>query len=163
MIIYNALIGRSLKSVKIKDGKIEEVTDNVKSGDINAGGNRLIPGVIDVHTHGCIGMDTMDADFEPMCKFYAEHGTTSFLPTTMTMGYDALEKVTNTKTDFDGANILGFHFEGPYISPKHKGAQNEKYIKNPSVEDGGADIFLDSKRSRQICTRKSELQLIFLI
>ena len=163
IIIYNALIGRSLKSVKIKDGKIEEVTDNVKSGDINAGGNRLIPGLIDVHTHGCIGMDTMDADFEPMCKFYAEHGTTSFLPTTMTMGYDALEKVTNTKTDFDGANILGFHFEGPYISPKHKGAQNEKYIKNPSVEDGGADIFLDSKRSRQICTRKSELQLIFLI
>ena len=96
MIIYNALI------------------DNVKSGDINAGGNRLVPGLIDVHTHGCIGMDTMDADFEPMCKFYAEHGTTSFLPTTMTMGYDALEKVTNTKTDFDGANILCFHFEGPY-------------------------------------------------
>ena len=80
-----------------------------------------------MHTHGCIGMDTMDADFEPMCKFYAEHGTTSFLPTTMTMGYDALEKVTNTKTDFDGANILGFHFEGPYISPKHKGAQNVSF------------------------------------
>lgn len=100
-----------------------------------------------MHTRGCIGMDTMDADFEPMCKFYAEHGTTSFLPTTMTMGYDALEKVTNTETDFDGANILGFHFEGPYISPKHKGAQNEKYIKNPSVEDGGADIFLDCLNS----------------
>ena len=100
-----------------------------------------------MHTHGCIGMDTMDADFEPMCKFYAEHGTTSFLPITMTMGYDALEKVTNTKTDFEGANILGFHFEGPYISPKHKGAQNEKYIKNPSVDDGGADIFLDCLNS----------------
>lgn len=135
MIIYNALIGGCLKSVIIKDGKIAEVTDNINSGDINAGGNRLIPGLIDVHTHGCVGSDTMDADFEPMCRFYAEHGTTSFLPTTMTMGYDALERVTNAETDFAGANILGFHFEGPYISHKHKGAQNEKYIKNPSYED----------------------------
>ena len=135
MIIYNALIGGCLKSVIIKDGKIAEVTDNINSGDINAGGNRLIPGLIDVHTHGCAGSDTMDADFEPMCRFYAEHGITSFLPTTMTMGYDSLERVTNAETDFAGANILGFHFEGPYISPKHKGAQNEKYIKNPSYED----------------------------
>ena len=135
MIIYNALIGGCLKSVIIKDGKIAEVTDNINSGDINAGGNRLIPGLIDVHTHGCVGSDTMDADFEPMCRFYAEHGITSFLPTTMTMGYDALERVTNAETDFKGANILGFHFEGPYISHKHKGAQNEKYIKNPSNED----------------------------
>ena len=135
MIIYNALIGEDLKSVKTENGKIAEIADNVKSGDIDAGGNRLIPGLIDVHTHGCIGMDTMDADFEPMCRFYAEHGTTSFLPTTMTMGYEALERVTSAKTDFAGANILGFHFEGPYISPKHKGAQNENYIKNPSIED----------------------------
>lgn len=135
MVIYNAEIGGKLKSVIIKDGIIEDVVDNTGSGDIDAGGNRLIPGLIDVHTHGCIGMDTMDADFEPMCRFYAEHGTTSFLPTTMTMGYDALERVTNAKTDFTGANILGFHFEGPYISAKHKGAQNEKYIKNPSARD----------------------------
>ena len=73
MIIYNALIGGCLKSVIIKDGKIAEVTDNINSGDINAGGNRLIPGLIDVHTHGCVGLDTMDANFEPMCRFYAEH------------------------------------------------------------------------------------------
>ena len=135
MVIYNALISGELKSVVISEGKIVSVESNRNNGDIDAGGNRLIPGFIDVHTHGCIGMDTMDADFEPMCKFYAEHGTTSFLPTTMTMGYDALERVTNAKTDFEGANILGFHFEGPYISPKHKGAQNERYIKKPSVED----------------------------
>ncbi|MDD6204602.1 MAG: N-acetylglucosamine-6-phosphate deacetylase [Firmicutes bacterium] len=135
MIIYNALIGRKLRSVKTRNGKIEEVADNIIAGDIDACGKRLIPGLIDVHTHGCIGMDTMDADFEPMCRFYAEHGITSFLPTTMTMGYDALERVTNAKTDFAGANILGFHFEGPYISAKHKGAQNEKFIKKPSVED----------------------------
>lgn len=135
MIIYNAEIGGKLKSVKIVNGIIENVCENVGKGDIDAEGNRLIPGLIDVHTHGCIGFDTMDADFKPMCRFYAEHGTTSFLPTAMTMGYDALERVTNAETDFPGANILGFHFEGPYISVKHKGAQNEKYIKNPSIKE----------------------------
>lgn len=133
MIIYNAEISGKLRSVTINDGIIENVGENLSHGDIDAEGNRLIPGLIDVHTHGCIGFDTMDADFEPMCRFYAEHGTTSFLPTTMTMGYDDLERVTKAEIDFFGANILGFHFEGPYISAKHKGAQNEKYIKNPSV------------------------------
>ena len=135
MIIYNAEINGELKTVKLKDGKIVSVEPNTGRGDIDAGGNLLLPGLIDVHTHGCIGMDTMDADFAPMCRFYAEHGTTSFLPTTMTMGYDALERVTKAKTDFPGAEILGFHFEGPYISEKHKGAQNPAYIKKPSAEE----------------------------
>ena len=135
MIIYNAEVNGELKTVVTDGGKIISVEENRQSGDINAEGCRLIPGLIDVHTHGCIGMDTMDANFEPMCRFYAEHGTTSFLPTTMTMGYDSLLKVVNAKTDFKGADILGFHFEGPYISEKHKGAQNEKYIKNPSVTE----------------------------
>ena len=135
MIIYNAEINGELKTVKLDGGKIVSVEPDTGRGDIDAGGNLLLPGLIDVHTHGCIGMDTMDADFAPMCRFYAEHGTTSFLPTTMTMGYDALERVTQAKTDFPGAEILGFHFEGPYISEKHKGAQNPAYIKKPSAAE----------------------------
>ena len=135
MIIYNAEINGELKTVKLDGGKIVSVEPDTGRGDIDAGGNLLLPGLIDVHTHGCIGMDTMDADFAPMCRFYAEHGTTSFLPTTMTMGYDALERVTQAKTDFPGAEILGFHFEGPYISEKHKGAQNPAYIKKPSAKE----------------------------
>lgn len=135
MIISNALIDGRLQSIAIADGKITEITEKQLHCDIDAGGNRVIPGLIDVHTHGCIGMDTMDADFEPMCRFYAENGTTSWLPTTMTMGYDDLLRVCRAKTDFDGAQILGFHFEGPYISESRKGAQNAEYIKNPSVED----------------------------
>lgn len=135
MIIYNAEINGELKTVKLDGGKIVSVEPDTGRGDIDAGGNLLLPGLIDVHTHGCIGMDTMDADFAPLCRFYAEHGTTSFLPTTMTMGYDALERVTKAKTDFPGAEILGFHFEGPYISEKHKGAQNPAYIKKPSAKE----------------------------
>lgn len=135
LIIKNTRIGDEIKSVVIKDGKFAEICDSTDSFDLDAKGKRVIPGLIDVHTHGCIGMDTMDADFEPMCRFYAEHGTTAWLPTTMTMGYDDLKKVCNAKRDFEGAEILGFHFEGPYISEKYKGAQNPEYIKEPSVED----------------------------
>lgn len=135
MIINNARIHNEIRNLVICDGKIAEITASPVSGGIDAGGKRVIPGLIDVHTHGCIGLDTMDADFAPMCDYYARHGTTSFLPTTMTMGYDALLRVTQAKTDFPGAAVLGFHFEGPYISEKYKGAQNEKFIRNPSAAE----------------------------
>lgn len=135
MIINNALINGKLQNIVIKDGKISEITQKDVKTDINANGKRVIPGLIDVHSHGCIGKDTMDADFKAMCRFYAENGTTSWLPTTMTMDYDSLKAVSEAETDFEGANILGFHFEGPYISKKYKGAQNEAYIKNPNISE----------------------------
>ncbi len=135
MILNNALIKGELKSVEIKDGKITKISDTALSGGFDIGGRRLIPGLIDIHTHGCLGVDTMDADFAPMCRFYAEHGTTSFMPTAMTMGYDDLLRVCEAPTEHEGANIIGLHFEGPFISTKYKGAQNEKYLKPASVED----------------------------
>lgn len=136
MIIKNADIFGRLSNIYIEDGKITKITEPCDVvADIDAKNMRVIPGLIEVHSHGCIGLDTMDADFEKMCRFYAENGTTSWLATTMTMGYDDLLKVCRAKTDFEGTQILGFHFEGPYISEKYKGAQNEKYIKNPSYED----------------------------
>lgn len=138
MIINNALIDGEIKNLIISDGKIAEITDKQTPKGVDAKGRRVIPGLIDVHTHGCIGMDTMDADFEEMCRYHALNGTTAWLPTTMTMDYDSLSAVCNAKTDFKGAQILGFHFEGPYINKKCKGAQNEKYIKNPSVTDFAA-------------------------
>lgn len=135
MIINNCLVDGKIKNIVIANGKIANITEEKLPTDLDAGGKRIIPGLIDVHSHGCIGLDTMDADFEKMCKYLAQNGTTSWLPTTMTMDYESLYKVCSAKTDFFGTNILGFHFEGPFISPKYKGAQNEAYIKNPSIED----------------------------
>lgn len=135
MIINNAKLNNSIKNIVIENGKIVRITSEKLPLDLDVKGKRVIPGLIDIHTHGCIGIDTMDADFKPMCEFYAKHGITSFLPTTMTMPYEALLKVTNAKTDFPGASILGFHFEGPYISEKYKGAQNSNNIKVPSLSE----------------------------
>ncbi len=135
MILNNLIVKGKLQSIRIKDGKIAEISDTPITGGADLGGKILIPGFIDIHTHGCMGYDTMDADFSPMCRFYAQHGTTSFLPTAMTMGYDALARVCKANKNCDGANIVGLHFEGPYISAKYKGAQNENHIKAPSVEE----------------------------
>ena len=136
MVIKNAKVNGKLNNIVIKDGKITLVSEDCLSGEaIDAGGFDIIPGLIDVHTHGIMGYDTMDADFKTLCRYYAKFGTTSFLPTTMTLDISDLEKVTNAKTDFSGAQVLGFHLEGPYISKKYKGAQNEKYIRIPSVKE----------------------------
>lgn len=135
MVINNCLIKGELKSIIIKSGIIDTVKDISDDKGFDANGKRVIPGLIDIHTHGCVGNDTMDAEFEKMCRFYADCGTTSVLLTTMTMSVDHLLKVCNTKTAVKGANILGFHFEGPYISKKYKGAQNPNYIKAPDFNE----------------------------
>ena len=134
MIISNANVKGKIVSIVIENGTITEITDKCLVGDIDAKGRRVVPGMVEIHAHGCMGLDTMDANFEPMCEYLGSKGTTSWLPTTMTMDYESLKRVDEAKTDFPGTNILGFHFEGPYISPKQKGAQNEAYIKNPDLE-----------------------------
>ncbi len=135
MILNNCLIAGKLWSLTLENGKIAAISPQPVEGGVDVGGKRVIPGLVDVHTHGMLGYDTMDADFETLCRVYASCGTTSFLPTTMTMGYDDLQKVTDAQIDFAGAKILGFHFEGPYIAASQKGAQDPNNIKNPCFED----------------------------
>lgn len=135
MNINNADIFGKIKNIEIKDGIITEISDTPYQNALDIKGKRLISGLIDVHTHGCNGTDAMQGEFSKMCGFYAKHGTTSFLPTTMTMDSESLKNVCDAPCDFDGANILGIHLEGPYISKKYKGAQNEKYIKNPDIDE----------------------------
>ena len=134
-IIKNARLADGIFHLILEDGKICRITQESGLSGFDAEGRRVIPGLIDVHAHGCIGMDALDGDFAPMCDFLARHGTTSWLPTTMTMDTETLVRVTHLKTDFPGTQILGFHLEGPYISPKYKGAQNEAYIKAPDYEE----------------------------
>ncbi|QXM06267.1 N-acetylglucosamine-6-phosphate deacetylase [Crassaminicella indica] len=109
---------------------------------IDAKGNFVSPGLIDLHIHGSAGFDTMDATFEAIksiSKSIAKTGVTSFLPTTMTMSKEdikiALENIRECMhKKLDGAKILGAHLEGPFISKKYRGAQNEKYIIKPEYK-----------------------------
>lgn len=98
-------------------------------------GNYVSPGFINLHVHGCMGYDAMDEEPEAlpaMRQFQASTGVTSFLPTTMT--YDmprihrALGRIRGEMGRDEGARVLGAHLEGPFISPKHAGAQAEEQI-----------------------------------
>lgn len=110
---------------------------------IDAKGNYVSPGFIDLHVHGAMGHDVMDGDVEGLKvigKKIIENGVTSFLPTTMTMPKKAIHKaITSVKDlmaleDYQVATALGVHLEGPFINPEKKGAQNADYIIEPSVE-----------------------------
>lgn len=132
-------------SVLVENGKIKEINpSNVNDTEvIDAEGLYLSPGFIDVHIHGAGGCDTMDGTVESIntiAKTIVEHGTTSFTPTTMTVAAEdirkSMEVIKKLKEEgTEGANVLGAHLEGPFISPKAIGAQNPNFLLAPSVEN----------------------------
>lgn len=130
--------------VLVFDDKILDILDEAPKNCeiIDAKGKYVSPGFIDIHIHGNMGKDTMDATKEALttiAKSIVRHGVTSFLPTTMTMDqesiYNALDAIKSLMGyGEDKAEILGAHLEGPFINQKYKGAQNESYIIEPSYE-----------------------------
>lgn len=137
ILIKNARIDGVLSSVTVENGKILAVTEGeaAVAADrvIDARGAHLYAGLIDVHTHGMQGMDTMDGDNLPaLAAAYLAAGTTTVFPTTVTAAGDRLRELLSQDISFKGgANILGFHVEGPYVNPRAAGAQDPAYIKNP--------------------------------
>lgn len=101
----------------------------------------VIPGLIDVHTHGNSGEDFSDASYDGLCRmadYYAAHGITGFAGTTMTMPYDKIRKACEngfrfTKERQHGAHLYGIHLEGPYFSYNKRGAQNPDYLQTPDI------------------------------
>jgi len=123
---------------------------------IDGQGLIALPGFIDVHVHGAVGCDTMDTSAESlrkMARFYAAHGVTGFLATTMTADRSAITAalriiaVTTGRIE-GGASLLGAHLEGPYINPKMKGAQGGDFIRRADVRE--YDEWLEMDVIRQV-------------
>ena len=129
--------------LEVADGKIVNVYPfGTKTADVDYGNKRIGPGFIDVHTHGAYGFDTNDGEPEGLrdwMRRIPEEGVTSILPTTVTQMPEVLTKaVANVAKvvaeGYEGAEILGIHFEGPYLDLEYKGAQPPEAIAKPTVE-----------------------------
>lgn len=129
---------------EVKDGRFGEVLpENVPADAVDLGGATVIPGLIEVHSHGNSGYDFSDGSYEglkKMAEFYLSCGVTSFAPASMTLPYDVLAKAFATArqlVDEDPAGcakLRGIQMEGPYFSYKKRGAQNPDYLKEPDFE-----------------------------
>ncbi len=130
--------------IEIDDNKIINIYKyNEKEDAYDYGNRRILPGFIDIHCHGAYGFDTNDANEEGLrnwTKKIPEEGVTALLPTTITQSREvltnALANVAKVVEEgYQGAEILGIHFEGPYLDMKYKGAQPKEYIAKPTVEE----------------------------
>lgn len=124
---------------EIKEGNID-VSDAI---EIDAMGNYISPGFIDIHVHGGGGHDFMDGSetaFLKAAETHARYGTTSMTPTTLTSEKkDLLETLelyeVAHKNNIKGAQFLGMHLEGPYFAMSQRGAQDPRYIRDPDPEE----------------------------
>ena len=139
-LIKNVKHKNKLVSIAIEDGRIKDIISAecdcyADAPSVDFGGAKIYPGLIDIHSHGAIGIDTMDATLNELAKFYLSQGTTTWYPTTMTMSHEDILRSLVAECDGEGANIPGFHLEGPYINPDCCGAQDPRYAILPTIED----------------------------
>lgn len=149
MYIVNALVYTDSKefvplTVHTSDDKIVEILEPdspIDSGEkvIDGSGCYCIPGLTDIHFHGCNGYDFCDGTqkaYQEMADFELKHGVTSICPATMTLPADTLTHICEEaaifqKNQTQGADLVGIHMEGPFINPVRKGAQNASFVQSP--------------------------------
>lgn len=143
MIIKNAKVFGENNLFEIRDISIEDslITDQKISDNqvIDGTGLYAIPGLTDIHFHGCVGYDFCDGSheaIETMAKYQAKNGVTTICPATMTLDEEKLMKIAEVASNYksvEGSILCGINMEGPYVSVKKKGAQNEAFIRKPDI------------------------------
>lgn len=129
----------------VESGKFSQMIDTTQTvaGGIDLSNQYVIPGLVDIHTHGNSGADFSDGHYDGlirMARYLAQSGVTSFAPASMTLPYHVLETAFKTavwlknEKPIDCANLVGIQMEGPFFSEKKKGAQNSSYLKFPDAE-----------------------------
>ncbi len=128
--------------VKIEDEKISYIGLVEEDDFLDASDLYVIPGLLDIHTHGCAGCDFCDgkiSSLETISDYLGKNGVTSFLATSMALEEERLVEIFKVgyeymKSPIKGAYVHGIHMEGPFFSKEKKGAQPEKNLVNPSID-----------------------------
>lgn len=124
----------------VENGRFAHVLENVPGPAEDLDGALVIPGLVDIHVHGCAGADFSDGDYAGlvrMARYLARRGVTSFAPASMTLPYDALDKAFHAAARLrreglaDGARLMGIQMEGPFLSREKRGSQNPAYLRLP--------------------------------
>lgn len=130
-------------NINIHNDRICDISSSLTDGEnIDCTGKYIIPGLVDIHTHGCAGFDFSSAstkEIEIMREYYLKNGITSILATTVSLSDESILSATKiikdaSKKQTNGARISGINLEGPYLSPKKCGAHNAELLKEPNVE-----------------------------
>lgn len=130
------LIGKSFVDADIQFDRTITAIGRLE-GPADMEGGYVIPGLVDVHTHGAVGEDFSDgkpAGLQPLADYYAAHGVTSYLATTMTLREEVLTPAMHAIRDFkprSGAKCAGVHLEGPFLSYAKRGAQAAENLHKP--------------------------------
>ena len=138
-------------SLHIRNGRIHKISKNTKSTTAKRGerldlrGGFLAPGFVDIHIHGALGRDTMEARldaFREITEYHLQGGTTSLTLTTLSASQqdilktlDAIAPIHNQS--IGGARVVGVHVEGPFINKVRAGAQNPDYCRAPTAKEWG--------------------------
>ncbi len=140
--VFNGDFEKIRADVKIDGEKISKIGNFSSEDGLDLTGLVVMPGLIDIHIHGCGGADTGDATpeaLETMSQTLVKNGVTSFCPASMTLSFEELTKIFANidamKDKVGGAYIHGANMEGPYIAMSKKGAQNPLYVRNPDKEE----------------------------
>ena len=143
MVIKGAKVYTAAHTFETKDVAVADGRFAAQAGDervVNADGLYMIPGLVDIHFHGCMGADMCDGTEEALdviTKYEASIGVTSVCPATMTIAKDELLKVMQNAGAYrykSGAHLVGINMEGPFISAAKKGAQAAENILRCDVE-----------------------------
>ena len=132
---------------RVENGRFAEILPGQVTGGESLCGAKVLPGLVDIHTHGAAGADFSDGDEAGLCQmaaYEAAHGVTTFLPTSMTLPFAVLSKAFRAARALHDApkpglaRVPGVHAEGPFLSEAKKGAQNPAYLCKPDFAAFGS-------------------------